>query len=53
MARNRAGSAFAIAAFATGILIWFINPPSLSGAGGLLPAILLAELSRKPDRQGG
>jgi len=40
MARNRAGSAFAIAAFATGILIWFINPPSLSGAGGLLSLII-------------
>jgi predicted Zn-dependent protease with MMP-like domain len=35
MARNRAGSAFAIAAFVTGIVVWFVNPPSLSGAGGL------------------
>ena len=35
MARNRPGTAFAVAAFATGMLVWFINPPSLSGAGGL------------------
>jgi predicted Zn-dependent protease with MMP-like domain len=42
MARNRpsAGTALAIAAFATGILIWFINPPSLSGAGGLISLII-------------
>jgi predicted Zn-dependent protease with MMP-like domain len=39
MARNRAGSAFAIAAFTTGILIWFAGPPSLSGAGGLATLI--------------
>jgi predicted Zn-dependent protease with MMP-like domain len=40
MPRNRAGSAFAIAAFVTGILVWFTNPPSLSGAGGLLSLII-------------
>src|SRR5437763_5244611 len=40
MARNRAGTAFGIAAFATGILIWFVNPPSLSGAGGLASLIV-------------
>src|SRR3954453_23719448 len=39
MPRNRAGSAFAISAFVTGILVWFINPPSLSGAGGLASLI--------------
>ncbi|MFL5894927.1 MAG: metallopeptidase family protein [Thermoleophilaceae bacterium] len=43
MARNRGpGSAFAIAAFATGMVIWFVNPPSLSGAGGLVSLILAA-----------
>jgi predicted Zn-dependent protease with MMP-like domain len=40
MARNRAGSAFAIAAFVTGMVVWFINPPSLSGAGGLLSLLI-------------
>src|SRR3954449_6011197 len=40
MPRNRAGSAFAIAAFVTGIIVWFVNPPSLSGAGGLLSLII-------------
>ena len=40
MARNRASSAFAIAAFITGIVVWFINPPSLSGAGGLVSLII-------------
>jgi predicted Zn-dependent protease with MMP-like domain len=42
MARNRprAGTAFAIAAFATGMLIWFIDPPSLDGAGGLVSLLL-------------
>ena len=40
MARSRAGSAFAIAAFVTGVVVWFINPPSLSGAGGLASLII-------------
>lgn len=40
MPRNRAGSAFAIAMFVTGIVVWFINPPSLSGAGGLASLII-------------
>jgi predicted Zn-dependent protease with MMP-like domain len=40
MARNRPGTAFAIAAFATGIVIWFVNPPSLSGAEGLISLLL-------------
>jgi len=40
MPRNRAGSAFAISAFVTGIIVWFINPPSLSGAGGLASLIV-------------
>jgi predicted Zn-dependent protease with MMP-like domain len=40
MPRNRAGSAFAIAAFVTGMVVWFINPPSLSGAGGLLSLLI-------------
>src|SRR4051812_50023282 len=40
MPRNRAGSAIAIAAFVTGIIVWFVNPPSLSGAGGLASLIL-------------
>src|SRR5437763_11620398 len=40
MARNRVGTAIAIAGFATGMLIWFINPPSLSGAGGLVSLAL-------------
>ena len=38
--RNRAGSAFAIAAFVTGIIVWFVNPPSLSGAGGLASLVI-------------
>jgi predicted Zn-dependent protease with MMP-like domain len=40
MPRNRAGSAIAISAFVTGIVVWFVNPPSLSGAGGLLSLII-------------
>jgi predicted Zn-dependent protease with MMP-like domain len=40
MPRNRAGSAFAIASFVTGIVVWFVNPPSLSGAGGLASLIV-------------
>jgi predicted Zn-dependent protease with MMP-like domain len=40
MPRNRASTAFAIAAFVTGILVWFTNPPSLSGAGGLASLII-------------
>ena len=41
MPRNRAaGSAFAIAAFVTGIVVWFVNPPSLSGAGGLISLLI-------------
>jgi len=40
MARNRPGGAFAIAAFLTGIVVWFTNPPSLSGAGGLASLIV-------------
>jgi predicted Zn-dependent protease with MMP-like domain len=40
MARNRAGSAIAIAGFVTGMVVWFINPPSLSGAGGLISLVL-------------
>src|SRR3954451_5364283 len=40
MPRNRAGSAFAIAAFVTGMIVWFVNPPSLSGAGGLASLII-------------
>src|SRR5947209_8525462 len=40
MPRNRAGSAFAIAAFVTGLLVWFTNPPSLSGAGGLASLLI-------------
>jgi predicted Zn-dependent protease with MMP-like domain len=40
MQRNRPGSAFAIAAFVTGIVVWFVNPPSLSGAGGLLSLVI-------------
>jgi predicted Zn-dependent protease with MMP-like domain len=40
MPRNRAGSAFAIAAFVTGIIVWFVNPPSLSGAGGLASLVI-------------
>jgi predicted Zn-dependent protease with MMP-like domain len=40
MPRNRAGSAIAISAFVTAIVVWFINPPSLSGAGGLASLII-------------
>ena len=40
MPRNRAGTAFAISAFVTGIIVWFVNPPSLSGAGGLASLII-------------
>ena len=40
MAQTRAGTAFGIALFVTGLVIWFVNPPSLSGAGGLASLIL-------------
>jgi predicted Zn-dependent protease with MMP-like domain len=40
MARNRVGTAIAVSAFVTGVVIWFINPPSLSGAGGLASLII-------------
>lgn len=40
MARNRASTAFAIAAFVTWMVIWFVNPPSLSGAAGLLSLLV-------------
>src|SRR3954451_7239506 len=40
MPRNRAGSAFAISMFITGLVVWFVNPPSLSGAGGLASLII-------------
>ena len=40
MPRNRAGSAFAIAAFVTGMVVWFVDPPSLSGAGGLASLLI-------------
>jgi predicted Zn-dependent protease with MMP-like domain len=40
MPRNRAGSAFAISLFVTGLVVWFVNPPSLSGAGGLASLII-------------
>jgi predicted Zn-dependent protease with MMP-like domain len=40
MAQNRPGTAFAIAALATGMLVWFINPPSLDGAGGLVSLLV-------------
>ncbi len=40
MPRNRAGTAFAIAAFTTGMVVWFVNPPSLSGAGGLASLLI-------------
>jgi predicted Zn-dependent protease with MMP-like domain len=40
MPRNRASTAFAIAAFVTGLVVWFVNPPSLSGAGGLASLII-------------
>ncbi|MEA2495064.1 MAG: hypothetical protein QOJ29_2975 [Thermoleophilaceae bacterium] len=40
MPRNRAGSALAISAFVTGMVVWFVNPPSLSGAGGLASLII-------------
>ena len=40
MPRNRAGDAFAIAAFVTGLVVWFVNPPSLSGAGGLASLVI-------------
>src|SRR5213592_4341455 len=40
MPRNRAGSAFAISAFVTGMVVWFVNPPSLSGAGGLASLLI-------------
>lgn len=40
MGRNRPGTAFAIAAFVTGMVVWFVNPPSLSGAGGLVSLVI-------------
>jgi len=40
MPRNRAGSTFAISMFITGLVVWFVNPPSLSGAGGLASLII-------------
>jgi predicted Zn-dependent protease with MMP-like domain len=40
MARNRAGGAFAIAAFVTGVVVWFVNPPSLSGAEDLASLLI-------------
>jgi predicted Zn-dependent protease with MMP-like domain len=40
MGQNRASSAFAIAAFITGVVVWFVNPPSLSGLGGLLSLLI-------------
>ena len=40
MPRNRATTSFAIAAFVTGIIVWFVNPPSLSGAGGLASLVI-------------
>src|SRR3954463_14015685 len=40
MPRNRAGTPFPISAFVTGIVVWFVNPPSLSGAGGLASLII-------------
>jgi predicted Zn-dependent protease with MMP-like domain len=41
MPRNRGvGTAFAIAAFVTGMVVWFVNPPSLSGAGGLVSLLI-------------
>jgi predicted Zn-dependent protease with MMP-like domain len=40
MVRNRVGSAIAVAGFVTGMVVWFINPPSLSGAGGLASLII-------------
>jgi predicted Zn-dependent protease with MMP-like domain len=40
MGRNRAGTSIAIAGFTTGVVIWFVNPPSLSGAGGLISLVL-------------
>jgi predicted Zn-dependent protease with MMP-like domain len=40
MERNRAGSAFAISAFVTGLIVWFVDPPSLSGAGGLASLLI-------------
>jgi predicted Zn-dependent protease with MMP-like domain len=40
MGRNRVGSAIAIAGFVTATVIWFVNPPSLSGAESLISLIL-------------
>jgi predicted Zn-dependent protease with MMP-like domain len=40
MGGKRVGSAIAIAGLTTGVIIWFINPPSLSGAGGLASLII-------------
>ena len=34
------GTAIAVSAFVTGVVVWFINPPSLSGAGGLASLII-------------
>jgi predicted Zn-dependent protease with MMP-like domain len=40
MGRNRVGPAIATAAFVTAMIVWFVNPPSLSGAGGLISILL-------------
>ena len=40
MARGRALNAIVIALFVTMMLVWFVNPPSLSGAGGLVSLLL-------------
>jgi predicted Zn-dependent protease with MMP-like domain len=40
MGRNRAGTAIAISGFITGMVIWFVNPPSLSGAEGMISLVL-------------
>jgi predicted Zn-dependent protease with MMP-like domain len=42
MTRNRAGplKAAAIAAFTVGTILWFVNPPTLSGLGGLVSLVI-------------
>ena len=40
MARGRALNAIVIAVFVTMMVVWFVNPPSLSGAGGLVSLLL-------------